>query len=159
MHWIYYHLNSNGTSHKFFLSLKDPVLIWFKENKRKHGYWFDSKETFMVCLFVLLGAGGNVGNVFAINSSGVILVAKKLDRETKDAYELTITAEDRAGIFLLFSLECCYVALEQFRTPRESTNFVPTIVFLLLVLVRKKEKTQFSCWFFIYKSRLNSAQV
>lgn len=99
----------------------------------------------MVCLFVLLGAGGNVGNVFAINSSGVILVAKKLDRETKDAYELTITAEDRAGIFLLFSLECCYVALEQFRTPRESTNFVPTIVFLLLVVVRKKEKTQFSC--------------
>ena len=53
----------------------------------------------MVCVFVLLCAGGNVGDVFTINSSGSILVAKKLDRETKNAYELTITAEDRGGIF------------------------------------------------------------
>ena len=57
----------------------------------------------MVCLFVLLCAAGNVGDVFAINSSGFILVAKKLDRETKSAYELTITAEDRAGILSFFS--------------------------------------------------------
>ena len=60
----------------------------------------------MVCVLVLLCVGGNVGDVFAINSSGFILVAKKLDRETKNAYELTIAAEDRAGMFLLFSHEC-----------------------------------------------------
>lgn len=35
-----------------------------------------------------------------INSSGNILVAKKLDRETKNAYELTITAQDRAGTLI-----------------------------------------------------------
>lgn len=58
----------------------------------------------MVCLFVLLCAAGNVGDVFAINSSGFILVAKKLDRETKSVYELTITAEDRAGIFLFLNI-------------------------------------------------------
>ncbi|XP_078366665.1 protocadherin Fat 4-like [Oculina patagonica] len=40
---------------------------------------------------------GNVGNAFAINSSGSITVATKLDRETKSTYELTITAQDRAG--------------------------------------------------------------
>lgn len=51
--------------------------------------------------FVLLCAAGNVGDVFAINSSGFILVAKELDRETKNAYELTITAEDRAGTFFV----------------------------------------------------------
>ena len=54
----------------------------------------------MACLFVLLSAAGNVGGGFAINSSGFILVANKLDRETKNAYELTITAEDRAGILV-----------------------------------------------------------
>lgn len=59
----------------------------------------------MVCLFVLLCAAGNVGDVFAINSSGFILVAKKLDRETKSVYELTITAEDRAGIFFLLNIK------------------------------------------------------
>lgn len=38
-----------------------------------------------------------MGDVFTINSTGFILVAKKLDRETENAYELTIVAEDRAG--------------------------------------------------------------
>lgn len=35
--------------------------------------------------------------MFSIDSSGNITVAKKLDRETKSAYELTVTARDRAG--------------------------------------------------------------
>lgn len=35
--------------------------------------------------------------MFSIGSSGNITVAKKLDRETKSAYELTVTARDRAG--------------------------------------------------------------
>lgn len=38
-----------------------------------------------------------MGDVFTINSTGFILVAKKLDRETENAYELTIVAQDRAG--------------------------------------------------------------
>ena len=45
-----------------------------------------------------------MGGAFAINSSGFILVAKKLDRETKNAYELTIVAEDRAGTLVNGSL-------------------------------------------------------
>lgn len=38
-----------------------------------------------------------MGGAFAIDGFGNITVAKKLDRETKSAYELTITAQDRAG--------------------------------------------------------------
>lgn len=41
-----------------------------------------------------------MGDAFAINSTGFILVAKKLDRETENAYELTIVAEDRAGTLM-----------------------------------------------------------
>ena len=79
-----------------------PYLI-----RRKINGKIDSQETYKLCgFFVLLYTAGNVGDVFAINSSGFILVAKKLDRETKNAYELTITAEDRAGIFLFCSHEC-----------------------------------------------------
>ncbi|XP_068723113.1 protocadherin Fat 4-like isoform X1 [Montipora capricornis] len=40
---------------------------------------------------------GNVGGAFAIDAFGNITVATKLDRETKAAYELTITAKDGAG--------------------------------------------------------------
>lgn len=35
--------------------------------------------------------------MFAIDSFGNITVAKELDRETKSTYELTVTAQDRAG--------------------------------------------------------------
>lgn len=45
-----------------------------------------------------LFAAGNEGGVFAVDAFGNITVAKKLDRETKAAYELTITAQDRGGI-------------------------------------------------------------
>ena len=48
------------------------------------------------CRFLF--AAGNEGGVFAVDAFGNITVAKKLDRETKAAYELTITAQDRAGI-------------------------------------------------------------
>ena len=41
-----------------------------------------------------------MGDAFTINSTGFILVAKKLDRETENAYELTIVAEDRAGTLM-----------------------------------------------------------
>lgn len=35
--------------------------------------------------------------MFAIDSFGNVTVAKELDRETKSTYELTVTAQDRAG--------------------------------------------------------------
>ena len=50
------------------------------------------------CYCRFLFAAGNEGGVFAVDAFGNITVAKKLDRETKAAYELTITAQDRAGI-------------------------------------------------------------
>jgi hypothetical protein len=40
-------------------------------------------------------SGGNIGNAFSINSSGAILTAIPLDRETKDQYELIISVKDR----------------------------------------------------------------
>ena len=46
-------------------------------------------------------SAGNAGSVFSIDSFGNITVAKKLDRETKSAYELTVTAQDRAGTYIL----------------------------------------------------------
>ena len=49
-------------------------------------------------LSYFLFAAGNVGGAFAIDAFGNITVATKLDRETKAAYELTITAKDGAGI-------------------------------------------------------------
>jgi len=49
--------------------------------------------------FFLLLAAGNAGSAFAIDSFGNITVAKKLDRETRSAYELTVTAQDRGGIY------------------------------------------------------------
>ena len=55
-------------------------------------------------LFLSLSLAGNVGGAFSIDSSGNITVAKKLDRETKNAYELTITAQDRAGTSISGSL-------------------------------------------------------
>lgn len=50
-----------------------------------------------------------MGDAFTINSTGFILVAKKLDRETENAYELTIVAEDRAG-----TLMKGYILIEQY---------------------------------------------
>ena len=50
------------------------------------------------CFFL---SAGNAGSVFSIYSFGNITVAKKLDRETKSAYELTVTAQDRAGTYIL----------------------------------------------------------
>ncbi|XP_067054992.1 protocadherin Fat 4-like [Acropora muricata] len=46
---------------------------------------------------VYIITAGNEGGVFAVDAFGNITVAKKLDRETKAAYELTITAQDRGG--------------------------------------------------------------
>lgn len=50
-----------------------------------------------ISIFCWFFVAGNDGSVFSIDSSGNITVAKKLDRETKSAYELTVTARDRAG--------------------------------------------------------------
>lgn len=54
----------------------------------------------------LLFSAGNLGGAFAINSSGSITVAQKLDRETKSTYELTITAQDRAGTIINVTFLC-----------------------------------------------------
>lgn len=40
--------------------------------------------------------------MFAIDSFGNVTVAKELDRETKNTYELTVTAQDRAGASSLY---------------------------------------------------------
>ncbi|XP_028399799.1 protocadherin Fat 4-like isoform X2 [Dendronephthya gigantea] len=41
---------------------------------------------------------GNFGDAFSMNNSGFLVVSNNLDRETKEFYELTVKATDKAGI-------------------------------------------------------------
>ncbi len=40
---------------------------------------------------------GNFEDAFSVNNSGYIIISKKLDRETREFYELTVKATDKAG--------------------------------------------------------------
>ena len=42
-------------------------------------------------------ADGNIGGAFTVNNSGFVVVSEKLDRETREFYELNIKATDKAG--------------------------------------------------------------
>lgn len=46
---------------------------------------------------MLLSSDGNTGDAFSMNNSGFIVVSGKLDRETKEFYELSVKATDKAG--------------------------------------------------------------
>ena len=90
-------------SHKYtepcFHDLKQGISTTSHQNK---GSLFHTLINTKCCGLFSLFSGGNVGGVFAIDSFGNITVAKELDRETKSTYELTVTAQDRAGASSLY---------------------------------------------------------